>query len=96
MAASYRFYSWSKLNPVLRRIQQLIPISVEAAVHALQQQQSEASAQLNNFRTRLDILKDRIGQQIVAAVAERDANVPHHTSRSRETFQASISQLLIE
>lgn len=86
--------SWTRFW--LRRMQQLIPISVEAAVHALQQQQSGASAQLNNFRTRLDILKDRIGQRIVAAVAERDANVPHHTSRSRETFQGSISQLLIE
>lgn len=97
MAASNRFYSWSRpslvpttqdatTNPDLRRL-----TSVEAAVHVLQQQQSGASAQLSDFSSRLDIFEDRIGRQIADALAERDVNVPRYTCRSRGKVPREVS-----
>ena len=95
MAASNRFYSRSR-PPVASAHEEQLPVdcrlsTIESAVHALQQQQSGASAQLGVFSDKLDLFEERIGQRIADALQERDVNQVRPIYRGQVKIPREVS-----
>ena len=65
--------------------------TIESAVHALQQQQSGASAQLSVFNEKLDIMEERIGQRIANALQERNTNPVQPMYRGKIKIPREVS-----
>ena len=96
MATSSRFYSRSRPQGVSAQEEQTRDDrrlnTIESAVHALQQQQSGASAQLSVFNEKLDIMEERIGQRIANTLQERNTNPvqPMYRGRIKVLREASV------
>ena len=95
MTASNRFYSRSR-PPIASVLEEQSPVdrrlsTIESAVHALQQQQSGASAQLGVFSDKLDLFEERVGQRIGDALQERDVNQVRPVYRGKVKIPREVS-----